>query len=251
MKEPSAMSKLKPLLPTLPKSKGSVLQITGLSRKRGGKHINVKCQCGTKLSLLPEQLRTLRSCGCVTRRWLKRAKPLPVADRVLSIDPGTSNFFAAVLQDGRLRGTYQVRSPVKEIKAKTQDRTVTEFCAEMSDLLRVFQPKVIIIERFMARRFSAKIIELVGFMIGILTSMAHGKGIPIIIVPSSKWKTALSRDGAIDLQAVYQRAEGRNHPPHAVDAALMGYFAMNRLKFDSSVKNWVTSNIQMCGREIQ
>lgn len=170
-------------------------------------------------------------------------KSLPLS--ILAFDPGLRNFAACHVKHGKVRFASYVQNTLDEIKNATLTDKATAFMHEMMDLLDYTKPDVVVIERFMARRFSAKIIELIAMMIGMLVVMCNDRDIKMEIISSSQWKIPFKRLG--DLTGLY--AVGKNKfdlEPHVIDAMCMCRYVMSHHTYEPGDKAWLKANLPQC-----
>lgn len=204
--------------------------------------------CGVKQTWPETGLTAGARCPCKDDHWLltdnRTARKRLAGQRILSIDPGTKNF-AVCLQDGGIvRGTMYLHQLIDAIKTDEPER-IDGYAQAVSRLLDTTAPDAVIIERFMARQFSAKIIELVGVMIGIMVMLCRARDVPLTIVSSAQWKTPFKRVG--DLKALYAHGKARyGMEPHVIDAMLLGRYLANGRGFTATDKPWVKASLPLC-----
>ena len=213
----------------------------------------VECTCGNVFKEFLWVLEEKRhGCGCTTPSILRQSakrtatkKRRSTTSRVLAFDPGLKNFGVCFIANNQVKFGYYLTSPITEIKQATFIEVIQKFTSEITELLDATRPDILVVERFMARQFSAKIIELVATMIGILIHMCGVRGIRIDVIPSAQWKSSVKHIG--DLDKLYYLAKTKyNLAPHVIDAMCMGRYILSDNKFTPRDKVWIRNNIGNC-----
>lgn len=174
---------------------------------------------------------------------LKDVKSLPLS--ILGLDPGLRNFAICHVKEGDVQFASYLIHTIDELKGASLQKKVNDYMMEFRGILDYTEPDVVVVERFMARRFSAKIIELVALMIGVLIVLCAERDIRLDIISSSQWKTPFKRLGSLEsLYATGKEKYGLE--PHVIDAMCMARYAMSHNVYDEADKNWIKRNLPKC-----
>lgn len=146
--------------------------------------------------------------------------------RLLSLDPGTSNFGYAVVEVRHNKGQVAARvlengkceHTVRTLKkAKTMREEMDQFEIWLGSLYGQYQPDAVCAERYMTRGINGPTVECVNIMIGQVLTLLP---MPFKIMPAATWKNAISRQD-LDLKEQYKLTKVT---PHQVDAAMIGVY---------------------------
>jgi Holliday junction resolvasome RuvABC endonuclease subunit len=146
--------------------------------------------------------------------------------RILSLDPGTTNFGYGVLDvrhkdsqtSFRVLENGKCPFTVKTLKtAKVMGDEMALYELWLGDLVARYAPDAVAAERFMTRGINGPTVECVNIMIGITLSLM---GKPFKIMPAATWKNAVTRQG-VDLKEQYKKTMVT---PHQVDACMIGLY---------------------------
>lgn len=152
--------------------------------------------------------------------------------RVLSLDPGKTNFGLTVVDtDGRrIRVVHAriVKSPINDMK--DLDSVAKRFIAELRQIESDYGPfDAVCAERFQSRGGKGVTIEVVNVMLGILYMLWPNIG----LYTAATWKNAFNRaNPAYALNDVYSDfvdmvagiKKSNRHTVHELDAALQGIY---------------------------
>lgn len=155
---------------------------------------------------------------------------------VLSCDPGTKNFAAALVtgtlhDDGRLKfkihGTHLMQSTVLKL-TESIGFALRGFTDEIESLLnnQGLVPDALFMERFQSRGMGGTTIECINFMIGSLVSKYY-EDTEIALLTAATWKNRAN--AKIDFKGSYTKyglnRVASNKTPHELDAAMIGIYA--------------------------
>lgn len=152
--------------------------------------------------------------------------------RMMSHDPGTSNYGYAIVEGVKRKGdgVLQFRvlenglAPVtiKNLKDHKERRkqivAYQEWCAA---LIEKYDVEALFGERYMTRGISGPTIESVNMMLGVLQCF----GLPDVFIPAATWKNAVTRCG-IELKEEYRYCRTT---PHQLDASLIGVYGLHHV----------------------
>jgi hypothetical protein len=153
--------------------------------------------------------------------------------RILSFDPGGSNYAYAQIEISTRHPWYKVVSSgmiqhtIKDIKGEVKTESLA-YQREIKSLLK-FKPDSIFAERYLLRQAvtGGTTTEGINMMLGILT-VSSGQ-VPLRYITAALWKNAYNRMfGKAQLKQDYKLAKGIC-TPHQMDAALIGIFGMYSL----------------------
>lgn len=162
--------------------------------------------------------------------------------RILSLDPGTRNFGAAVVGviDGRIDVVANsiLMNPMLTLvdNYRTQQNI---FIEELEEWFSLYKPDAIIAERFMTRGFGGPLIELVSTMNGIITMIR--RDIPVKVIAASTWKNQWHRRFDTPLDYMYKVCRTA---PHPLDATLIGCYGLE-VALQSELKYGPKSIVRM------
>ena len=158
----------------------------------------------------------------------------------LAIDPGTVQFAYCVVKNNKVVKATMLLNPIH----KMTDNDLL-FIKEINEILDIYKPKEVIIERFLIRRFLTPTVETVSYMIGIIRIICLNKKIEFKKITASTWKNALKKH--FDLKEFYiNNWKLYKLPPHPIDAMIINKFNINGLKFESRDVKWIKDNIPKC-----
>jgi hypothetical protein len=146
--------------------------------------------------------------------------------RILSLDPGTSNFGYAVVDIRHNKGQVAARvlengkceHTVRTLKtAKVMRAEMDQFELWLGGLVGQYAPDAVAAERYMTRGINGPTVECVNIMIGQVLTLIP---VPFKIMPAATWKNGISRQD-VDLKEQYKLTKVT---PHQVDAAMIGVY---------------------------
>lgn len=153
--------------------------------------------------------------------------------RILSLDPGTTNYGLSVLNAGggklRLEGSKTVKHRVTSMKDP-----LSQYKAYKKELRELGAFDLVVAERFQARGNKGPTIECISVMLAALLEMYPGK---TIFLTASTWKNRVNR--IFDLKDYYEdlkqaqvdvRPVSDRKTVHELDSSLMGLYAYYREK---------------------
>lgn len=156
--------------------------------------------------------------------------------RILSMDPGTTNYGVTVLDvlvknnelKVKLIGSSMLERPIKNpLNASVEQRAYTANIYHLEHLYGPFD--YVCAERFQSRGLKGKTVESVNIMIGTLLTMYP----KVELYTAGTWKNAFNRlNEEYNLKEVYDdlkdvtahRAKADRHQIHELDCALMGQY---------------------------
>jgi hypothetical protein len=145
--------------------------------------------------------------------------------RILACDPGTRNFGIACVgvKNGKpdVIANAVLTNPMYELTAGVmQQRNL--FSAEIRQWFRLYNPNLVIAERFQTRGLGGPTIETVSVMLGLLGAF---RKIPYKYIPAAQWKVPFNRRwGDKDyLRGMYGDCLTT---PHQLDATLIGIYGL-------------------------
>lgn len=167
--------------------------------------------------------------------------------RILSLDPGTTNYGLSILsiQNGKLvlEGTKLVKNRVRDMK-----KPEAQYKAYKAELRKLGKFDLVVAERFQARGNKGPTIECISLMLGALLELYPGK---TLFLTASTWKNRLNR--SFDLKDYYEylktqqshiRPVSARKTVHELDSSLMGLYAY----FQASKKEYYSSFVRPEGR---
>lgn len=168
--------------------------------------------------------------------------------RILSVDPGTTNFAYSIL-DIKPNLNYKIR------KIKMVEKTLTEPNVDIKDqyllfekefLLKVKNVDSFICERFQSRGMKGNVIESVNMMIGMMVQhMASIQVKNIKLVTASTWKNRVNK--ITDLKEIYKLARV---PNHITDAVCLGLYYGTLLHKGQAFESFQDHNFQILAEKI-
>lgn len=152
--------------------------------------------------------------------------------KILSMDPGTTNYAWSVMRVGIIKGKFRIKliasgilqNPIREpLKVMEQAEAYEEEILSIEDTYGPFD--AIIMERFQTRGLKGKTIESIGFMIGRMTACFD-----LTLYTAATWKNAFNRVN--DLKDLYEDLKDQEQPTkksrrftiHELDCTLMGIY---------------------------
>lgn len=170
--------------------------------------------------------------------------------RVLSFDPGTSNFAFSiqdyVFEDNKLRatvvGTGMFNKCITQLHGKHMHHQIRRFRKAMIKLRDKYKPDLVSIERFQSRGLKGTTIECICIMIGFMLHIFRKQQPKIFL--ASTWKNRINR--LVDLKATYTDYElqkkASTKTPHELDATLIGFYIATRYFGMSDFANFTKNN---------
>ncbi len=147
----------------------------------------------------------------------------PVAKRVLSFDPGSTNMGVTCLEYDEATQQFKVLAdavlmhPLHDLKKFTEGRDA--FLAEVNSWIYQYDPQAIIAERFQSRGLRGTTIECVCIMLGLLASLQ----LPVLFITAATWKNRYQKRFNIDLREIYKEIQVA---PHQLDSCLIGCYGI-------------------------
>ena len=132
----------------------------------------------------------------------------------LGLDPGIRNFGYYLKGRSGLLG-----SPINSLKELKLER----FKTEITPLLR--EADFVVVERFLTRGFLTGQVEIVGFMVGVISTIANEVSKPVILIQASQWKNELRRHG---IPYGFLTRNSTFLTPHELDAYLLTCYAQDK-----------------------
>lgn len=164
--------------------------------------------------------------------------------KVMSMDPGETNFFYTITHDQQVICSGNFKKTFKKIEQKP----INEFVDEVWNIFNKHKPDVVVLERWMIRTFLAKISETINRMIGVIDTNCSIRGIEYQNVTASSWKISIKK--LLDLKELYKYAKKQHKlPPHAVDSMLINRYYLSGNNFRSSDKEWIYRNLPNLKKE--
>jgi len=161
--------------------------------------------------------------------------------RVLSLDPGVTNFAWAVTEADRssmlVLASGMLNNTITDLKVSIKDQSKL-FKEEILEIIQEYQVDSIILERFMSRGHGGTTIELVNIMIGVLLGMPCAALKRWKLVTAAQWKNEWNRRA--DLSAFYSKVSGT---VHQVDAIGIGMYGIDTW-FDQVPFDYLTDDFQ-------
>ena len=122
--------------------------------------------------------------------------------RVVALDPGKSNFAAAVVENRRVVETRYLE-PLKSLKWDDFNESLRAFRDSYFKYISEVEPDCVVAERFMARpgggMRKGAVGEFVNLQLGMISMVNASKGIPTHLVTPAQWKNYLQkRYGKVD-----------------------------------------------------
>lgn len=191
-----------------------------------GHKLKVIVSDGKRFAVLPDNWHSLKELevkAVLAKKFVK-------AVRVLSFDPGVSNFAWSVVEVRRPFAAKVVASGMlyNTVKTFSDDlqRDVADFLSEVTSLFTTYKPDHFIMERFQARGMKGTTIELVNLMLGAFLSWLTERQFSfkhrVKLITASQWKNEWNRNS--DLDKIYKRTSVVPHQVDAVGIALYGAY---------------------------
>jgi hypothetical protein len=170
--------------------------------------------------------------------------------RVLSFDPGTSNFAFSVqdhfYENTKLRtnivGTGMFNRCITQLHGRHMHHQIKRFKSAMIKLRDTYKPDLVSIERFQSRGLRGTTIECICIMIGFMLDIFR-KQKPYIFLAST-WKNRINKK--IDLKSSYTKyglqLKASPKTPHELDATLIGFYVATRYFGMSDFANFSETN---------
>lgn len=180
----------------------------------GYEHRILLCS-NTEVCLLPEDWITKKEVFIA--KWFRRKTAKPMT--ILALDPGVQNFGWAVLRTTgahkfEVVATGMLKNTLRSLNVDLNTQAEI-FLGDLDNLLDIYEPTGIAVERFMSRGMKGTTIELVNVMIGMVLSKAAVKSRrKFIMIPASQWKNEINRNSSLD--SLYAAAP--TCTPHQMDA---------------------------------
>lgn len=183
--------------------------------------------------------------------------------RILSFDPGTSNFAFSVQEhsyDGNklksnVEGTGMFTKVITQLTGNHMNVQVNKFRRSMERMRDLYKPDVVYIERFQSRGLTGTTIECINIMIGIMLVVFHAQNPNIYL--ASTWKNRINKvlldhyentgtKKASQLDLTYKQYEMSRvasvKTPHELDATLIGFYGACREFGMRDFENFSTGN---------
>lgn len=166
------------------------------------------------------------------KRKIKENKPYDLSEcnrkhdyRILACDPGIRNYGIACVgvKNGKpdVIANALLEKPITQFTSgfMTQRRM---FSKELRRWFEMYEPDLVIAERFQTRGNGGPTIELVSAMNALLGVI--DASLPVKYIPASQWKVAFNRRwGDDELKSMY---EDCLTTPHPLDASLIGVYGL-------------------------
>lgn len=165
-------------------------------------------------------------------------------DSLITIDPGTKNFYLSWIFKGKLKGTQHIPNALIDLPSGILSRGMAPFCKTFRQVLDVTKPDLIFVERFIVRGFGTHLTEKMGILIGAMYTCAISYRPPIeyVIETSTTWKTALKKIG--DYDKLVKLCKERKIPQHVVDTVLTARFVLSGFTYNpESDKSWIIEQL--------
>ena len=145
--------------------------------------------------------------------------------RILAADPGTRNYGVACVgtkgDKVEVVANSLLTNPITQLTAGYQNQR-SLFRNELNQWFDLYDPNIVIAERFQTRGNGGPTIELVSSMNALL-GVIRAK-LPVKYIPASQWKVAFNRRWGDDyLKGMY---EDCLTTPHQLDAVLIGIYGL-------------------------
>ncbi len=158
---------------------------------------------------------------------------------VLSIDPGSVNFAYCVTTNGVVVFSAMLKNP---INTYTDQNNTIRFIEEFNTILKQHKPNVVVIERFLIRRFLTKLAEFVGIMVGIINKTCVDNKIEYHAITASTWKLSIKK--VVDLKQLYKDGKKQYKlPPHQIDSCMIGRYLLSGRNYRPEDKQWILENL--------
>lgn len=142
---------------------------------------------------------------------------------ILGCDPGSKNFGYSVIRFKKVGNTFQFRV----LETGILECALTELKGDVVGAINLFKRRVSALrrkygithfcaERFQSRGIKGKTIELVSFMLGLLTQVGIRN---YLFITASQWKNQINR--IFDLKEAYRTI---GVPAHLLDATCIGIY---------------------------
>ena len=144
--------------------------------------------------------------------------------RILSMDPGVTNFAWAILEVARpfkvkIIATGMLDNTIKELTSSIKEGTQL-FRNEILELREEYSIDHMIMERFMSRGMKGLTIELVNVMIGVMMGMWSSNSRAFKLITAAQWKNEWNRRA--DLKEFYTKVDCEVHQVDAIGIGLYG-----------------------------
>lgn len=158
-------------------------------------------------------------------------KPNPI--RILSLDPGVTNFAWSVLEIDdkdkiKVIATGMLEDTVTDLKSLFLSVQMEAFIEDVKYIIRHFKVTEIVYERFMTRGHKGTTIELISYMIGALVCSTNFR-VPVRPIIAAQWKNEYNKIN--NIENLYKQIKGnKNLTIHQVDSILIGLYGYKLIK---------------------
>ena len=159
---------------------------------------------------------------------------------IVSVDPGTKNYYLALYKNKKCQGTMKVDDLIFDLKTNNLDEQYTNYKNFWDKTLK--KVDTLVIERFQNRGIRTLSVELISFMNGILYQICCDKKIDFVYLTAATWKNKFNKENPLyTVDSIYERAKDYGLVTHQVDAALIGLYHISKFKSKFSVHSWLKS----------
>jgi hypothetical protein len=150
----------------------------------------------------------------------------PDAARVFSMDPGSTNYGMAVVEEDseggvRILANSLCSNPVHDLTQFNEQRKA--YIAEIDQWIKLYEPKGLVAERFLSRGLQGSLGEYVSCMIG-FTAQEYDH-LSFLAPMAATWKVPLQKRFGFDLKELYKQC---GTTPHQLDACFIGIYALEQ-----------------------
>jgi hypothetical protein len=146
--------------------------------------------------------------------------------RVFSMDPGSTNYGMAVVEEDneggvRILANSLCSNPVHDLTMFNEQRKA--YIEEIDQWVQLYKPNGLVAERFLSRGLQGSLGEYVSCMIG-FTAQKYDH-LSFLAPMAATWKVPLQKRFGFDLKELYKQC---GTTPHQLDACFIGIYALEK-----------------------
>jgi len=156
--------------------------------------------------------------------------------RIGAFDLGSVNTAFSLIKVSKkpvIKHAFMVPPSLRDLKDAAFPKQMRKLKRTLAKLLDKYKPDEVIAERYMNRGIKGVQVEILGILLGCLSTLCLQRKIPMRLVTASTWKLAVNRreKGLLDKFYSYFPSNKR----HRVDAIMIGMWHIDK-KFGMNVK---------------